>query len=191
MTSFQKYQVAALYVDPKGPYPKLAASWWDEKRDALRYQGKFPVVAHPPCRSWSRLRHFAKAPAYERDLAILAVSQVRKFGGVLEHPSGSALWPYMNLPVGQATDEYGGYSIVVDQNWWGHKARKRTLLYIVGLKRSLLPIMPIDLAEPSYTVSTWSGHRGKQHRPEMPKSERHLTPPSFARWLCELASSVS
>lgn len=41
--------VAALYVDPRGPYPKLVAEWYDAARDARTYEGPLPVVAHPPC----------------------------------------------------------------------------------------------------------------------------------------------
>lgn len=50
--------VAALYVDPRGPYPKmLGVECWDEARDARTYAGPHPVVAHPPCGPWGRLRH--------------------------------------------------------------------------------------------------------------------------------------
>ena len=45
---------AKLYVDPRGPYPKLVADWWDEARDARNYAGPNPVVAHPPCQRWGR-----------------------------------------------------------------------------------------------------------------------------------------
>lgn len=64
--------VAALYVDPLGPYPALRHDpddlWdapllvdcWDATRDARLYNGPHPVIAHPPCKHWGRLRHLAK-----------------------------------------------------------------------------------------------------------------------------------
>jgi hypothetical protein len=75
---------AALYVDPRGPYPKLVADWYDAERDARTYAGPWPVVAHPPCGSRSKLRHLYKRD--DGDCAPRALEQVRAFGGVLEHP---------------------------------------------------------------------------------------------------------
>jgi hypothetical protein len=50
--------VAALYIDPRGPYPKMpVVDCWDETRDADRYAGAAPIVAHPPCGPWGALRH--------------------------------------------------------------------------------------------------------------------------------------
>jgi hypothetical protein len=48
--------VDALYVDPKGIYPRLLGPehCWDEARDARTYAGPGPVVAHPPCQRWGR-----------------------------------------------------------------------------------------------------------------------------------------
>ena len=42
--------IAALYIDPRGPYPKMAeVDCWDETRDARLYDGPHAIVAHPPC----------------------------------------------------------------------------------------------------------------------------------------------
>ncbi len=84
--------VAALYVDPRGPYPKLLGpeTCWDEARDARTYAGPWPVIAHPPCRNWGLLKHLATGD--DSDCAPRAVEQVRAFGGVLEHPARSSLW---------------------------------------------------------------------------------------------------
>lgn len=121
--------VSVLYVDPRGPYPKLVADWWDEKRDARLYAGPNPVVAHPPCGPWGALKHLYKGA--EHDCAPRAVEQVRTFGGVLEHPEGSALWRHCYLPHVGARDSYG-FTVQIDQCDWGHVARKPTWLYVVG-----------------------------------------------------------
>ena len=72
-------RVAALYVDRRGPYwnrPDVDA--WDVERDARKYAGPWPVVAHPPCGPWGALRHLYKGN--EHDCAPRAVEQVRTFG---------------------------------------------------------------------------------------------------------------
>lgn len=47
--------ISALYVDPKGCYAGLeGVDLWDEARDARKYAGPWPVVAHPPCQRWGR-----------------------------------------------------------------------------------------------------------------------------------------
>ena len=127
--------VAALYVEPRGPYPALVADWFDEARDARTYRGPGPVVAHPPCGPWSKLRRFCTLPEEQRLLALLAVEQVRTFGGVLEHPAGSLLWREAGLPVPESmfSDQYGGRSYEVAQGDYGHAAPKLTWLYAVRL----------------------------------------------------------
>jgi hypothetical protein len=46
--------LAALYVLRDGPYNLPGIDLWDEKRDARKYRGPYPVVAHPPCERWGR-----------------------------------------------------------------------------------------------------------------------------------------
>jgi hypothetical protein len=125
--------VAALYIDPRGPYPTMpGVECWDEERDARLYAGPHPVVAHPPCGPWSRLRNFCKHQP--KDCALIAVDQVRRWGGVLEHPQSSTLWLARSLPLpGGFPDEFGGWSVELDQVSWGHRARKTTWLYVAGV----------------------------------------------------------
>ena len=79
---------------PVLPYWSLLGpeNCWDSERDARTYPGGRPVVAHPPCRAWGRLRHLAKPRHDERELAFHALDVVRSEGGVLEHPRASSFW---------------------------------------------------------------------------------------------------
>lgn len=77
--------VAVLFARRRSVYHTMAGcDVYCERRDARNYAGCLPVVAHPPCRAWSRLRAFAKPRPGERDLAFFALEQVRRCGGVLE-----------------------------------------------------------------------------------------------------------
>lgn len=185
--------VAVLYADPaRGPYVPLvgAESVYGVERDARRYYGPGPVVAHPPCGPWGSLASFC----YLQDpgAAPLAVVQVRKLGGVLEHPRGSRLWELMRLPRPDITPPLPlgqrEWALQVDQVDWGHPARKRTWLLFVGLHPSDLPPLPRRRA-PTHVVSSSCdpASRGYSPRPKLWGSETHLTPPAFARWLVECA----
>lgn len=167
--------VAALYVSPRGPYPALPVDFGDAARDATMYNGPSPVVAHPPCAPWSRLKAFAFRD--DPRLAIRAVEQVRAFGGVLEHPEGSALWAHCRIPLPEGLpDEFGGRSYLVDQSDYGHRARKRTWLYAVRLG-------PCPFALPS-------GRRAQTTVERQSSRVRHLTPALFAGMLVEWAGGV-
>lgn len=152
--------------------------------------GGLTVVAHPPCRGWGRLRHIAKPDPGETELALFALDQVRQCGGVLEHPAGSALWKQMELPLEPgSTDRWGGYTLRVNQCWWGHRARKSTWLYIVGCRRRSLPVLPPPVGRFTHTIGT-GGHQSVYNPralPGLPKAEREHSPPAFAAWLVELA----
>lgn len=196
--------ISALYIDPRGPYPKIpGVDCWDEKLDARKYDGPYPVVAHPPCGPWGRLRHLYRGN--EHDCAPRAVEQVRRWGGVLEHPAGSLLWDIhvvrdigrMPKP-GELPDVWGGYTIELDQCEWGHVARKRTWLYLVGVPREALEAPPFPGREPTHWVSGGRGRAGKKAKttPVPPgikvasACQRRRTPPLFAEYLIRLAGSV-
>lgn len=182
--------VAALYVDPRGPYPKLVEHWYDQKRDARTYAGPWPVVAHPPCGPWGALRHLNRYQ--DATLAPIAVGQVRLYGGVLEHPVRSGLWDHMGLPrPGELPDEAGGWTVEVSQCDWGHVARKRTWLYFVGV-HDLGP-MPAP-GKPTHWVSGGRVKRGGRGGGVVPPGikicstqQRGRSPMAFAAWLINCA----
>lgn len=185
--------VAALYVDRLGPYPKLVEHWWDEQRDARTYAGPWPVVAHPPCGPWSSFRHMYRGD--EHDLAPAAVEQVRRWGGVLEHPAGSQLWRRFGLPLPDSgVDAAGGYSIAVDQLWWGHACSKPTWIYCVNVPIwALNKEPPFPHRRPTHDLM---GSRGKNAsadrggKLEASKEIRRRTPVAFAEWLISLAQTA-
>ncbi|HMM52763.1 MAG TPA: hypothetical protein PKD87_14270 [Burkholderiaceae bacterium] len=183
-------QVAVLYARPDSIYKLLdGADVWDMERDARRWPGGAPVVAHPPCRAWGRLRAFAKPREDEKALALHAVESVRRWGGVLEHPAGSTLWTAAGLPRPfEGPDDWGGWTLPVSQFWWGHKAEKRTWLYIVGAAPDELPPIPFRMGYPTHIIG--SSMRRKGERGWMPgttKAEREHTPPALAVWLVAVA----
>ena len=177
-------KVSVLFAMERSVYHQFDCDVWDEQRDARNWPGGNPVVAHPPCRSWGQLSYFSKHPPTEPGLAIWAVLQVIENCGVLEHPFKSKLWRCLDLS-GTAA-----YTIVVDQNWWGHKAQKRTKLLINGCRPRDLPRMPLELGEGSHVVSNDKGQRKTPHKPRRPELSKRLcsaTPPAFAEWLIEVA----
>jgi hypothetical protein len=123
------------------------------------------------------LRHFAKPRSDELELAFFAVDSVRQWGGVLEHPQGSSLWPTAGLPRPGEVDGYGGFTVLFDQGWFGHFAPKPTWLYVVGIPRHHVPLMPVhDL------------RRRTGRTLDMLPADRERTPWLFAEWLIRLAA---
>lgn len=81
----------------------------------------------------------------------------------------------------------GGWTLPVDQHWWGHRASKRTRLYIVGCEPHQIPDMPMVLGGPTHVIGDVGRASLGTKRPEISKAEREATPPEFAAWLVELA----
>lgn len=183
--------VAVLFARADSVYKTMPeCDVYDIDRDARTWPGGCPVVAHPPCRAWGRLSHMANPRPDEKDLARWAVRKVREWGGVLEHPNASRLWVDQQLPAPGEVDEFGGFTLPIFQQWFGHRAQKATLLYVVGVERRDVPQMPMVLGEASHVIAS-STHRQKrghpQFRPEVTRAEREHTPHDLASWLVELA----
>jgi hypothetical protein len=180
---------AVLYARRTSVYKSLRADVYDEDRDARTYHRSAPVVAHPPCTLWCRLRGLARRPESEKALAFHALSVVRRTGGVLEHPAHSQFWKAADLPrSGAGKDEFGGWTLPVDQRWWGHRAQKPTWLYIVGVEPSDLPTIPFVLGKSNvWCVDNAKNLRAHAFIETMGRAEREATPPQFATWLLEVA----
>jgi len=138
--------VAALYVETDGPYFGVPhVDPWDEDRDARGYAGPHPVVAHPPCQRWGRYWHGSTRKPHQFKLGddggcfAAALTAVRRWGGVLEHPADSHAWSWFNLnsPPREggwiAADFEGGWTCCVYQGHYGHFAGKPTWLYAKGI----------------------------------------------------------
>lgn len=187
--------VAALYIDPRGPYPKMAnVECWDEQRDARLYAGPHPVVAHPPCGRWCQLAAVVeKRYGYKRGedggTFESALASVRKWGGVLEHPAWTKAWAKFGLQEPPAF----GWQRCIDGSWvcqvsqvaWGHRAQKKTWLLLCGAD----PPATTDWSSPK-GHGVISGMRNNCGRPLSERvwpAEARKTPPAFAEFLVELA----
>jgi hypothetical protein len=137
--------IAALFVETNGCYFGLpGVDPWDKPRDARSYSGPWPVVAHPPCQRWGRFWHGSTRKPHQFRLGEdggcfgAALTAVRNYGGVLEHPAHSSAWRWFGLKEptqGQGwiqADNFGGWTCYVEQAHYGHFARKGTWLYAVS-----------------------------------------------------------
>lgn len=180
--------VAVLFARADSIYKTLPeCDVFDAERDARTYAGTNPIVAHPPCRAWGAFAMFAKPREDEKALAPWAIEQIRKNGGVLEHPNASKLWPELGLPEPGTVDEFGGWTLPIHQHWFGHRAEKKTRLYIVGCKPRDIPDMPMVLGQATHVIGDVGRASNGTKRPEVSKDEREHTPPQLARWLVDLA----
>jgi hypothetical protein len=140
--------IAALFVAKGGCYFGLPeVDPWDESRDARTYPGALPVVAHPPCERWGRYWHggptakVRKVKGDDGGCFAAALSAVRTWGGVLEHPEASAAWAAFGLiaPPKEggwiSAGDFQGWTCCVEQGHYGHRARKATWLYACGVRQ--------------------------------------------------------
>lgn len=166
--------ITALYIRENSVYKQLTPDHYDITRNSLTWKGGNSIIAHPPCRAWGKLKQFAKPRQNEKQLAIHAIIMARLWGGIVEHPASSQLWKTMNITPGQ-TDQYGGWILSINQSWFGHRAEKRTYLYIVGIQPKQIPTYPLSLNRPELTIEN------------MGKAEREHTPIELAKWLIKTA----
>jgi hypothetical protein len=201
--------IAALFVQKGGVYWNLPdVDPWDEERDARLYAGPWPVVAHPPCQRWGR--YWYGGPSAKTRLVkgddggcfASALASVRRWGGVLEHPEASAAWTTFGLIAPPkdggwvVADWVGGWTCCIEQGHYGHRARKATWLYAVGVE---LPVPRWGAARGKLRLEDGyasAGHRARAkangtHRPapRIAPSERIATPIPFRDLLLSIAAS--
>lgn len=89
--------IAALFVQDGGAYFGMSeVDPWPEARDARRYAGPWPVVAHPPCQRWGKL--WAGQPLWIKRAGELAF----KGGGTDSAPRIGTPEPFRDLLLGMA-----------------------------------------------------------------------------------------
>ncbi len=85
--------IAALFVETNGVYWNLEnVDPWDESRDARKYAGPWPVVAHPPCSAWCQLapmneKRYGHKVGDDGMCFASALESVRRWGGYSGAPS--------------------------------------------------------------------------------------------------------
>ena len=186
--------VAALFVEAGGVYYEAAGvDPWPKARDARKYRGPHPVVAHPPCERWCMPLAKVNETRYGHKVGDdggcfrSALAAVRRYGGVLEHPASTAAWKAFGLtkPIrGRwAPTPCGGWVCQVAQSAYGHRARKRTWLYAITLRRP----PDLDWSEPAPTAVTSWLQKTTTKLPRITKTEACKTPIRFRNLLLSLA----
>ena len=192
-------KAAALFVMRDSIYKTFPGlDCYDEDRDAFTYTGSLPVIAHPPCQLWgamaavnySRWGGEHNRPGNDGGKFAFALKQVRRWGGVLEHPAKTRAWAAHGLTRPEATGWQrclDGWVCEVWQSAYGHRANKATWLYLVG------DPIPARWERPkgSHQVG-FHDQRGKsRNKPTLSKREANATPPEFAQWVVDLVAQHS
>lgn len=190
--------IAALFVQSRGAYfndPRFDP--WDEPRDARKYQGPWPVIAHPPCQRWGRLgfanwRRYGgehNRPGNDGGCFASALASVRKYGGVLEHPAGTMAWPAFCIPrppsIGWGRVSAREWVCEVWQSAYGHRANKATWLFYVS------DYAPFNLNWSRPAGTHWVGFQNRRKKskskPTLSKKEANMTPAPFKELLYRLS----
>lgn len=192
-------KVAALFVESGGCYYGLCnVDPWDIEKDARKYQGPFPIVAHPPCERWGKLSlvNYARyggdhnRPGNDGGCFESALLSLMKYGGVIEHPRSSMAFAHFNI----GKPLFGAWTVSriegcwiteVYQSTYGHRANKATWLLYKGETK------PFDLdwaRTPGTHQVGFADQRGKErNKPTLSKKEARATPERFRDELLKLA----
>lgn len=192
------HHLAALFVDPKGAY----AGWpwvdlWDKKRDARRYAGPLPVVAHPPCHLWGKMAAVNHSrwggehnlPGNDGGCFAAALQAVNTWGGVLEHPAHTYAFATHGLieptSMGWQKTINGGWVCEVWQSAYGHPANKATWLYYYGNNPPIELIW--DRVNGTHQIGGKDSAENRINKPTIKGRAASATPLAFRDALLKLA----
>jgi hypothetical protein len=122
-----------------------------------------------------------------------ALSSVRAWGGVLEHPAYSYAWPRFELRKphrfgGWLPTRCGGWVAHVEQLSYGHPARKATWLYAFGVE---LPELRWGSgSEPKAWVGWMANHGTGEGKARVGKRQAAATPLAFRDALLAMARTA-
>lgn len=200
--------IAALFVETGGAYFGLpGVDPWDEPRDARKYAGPHPIVAHPPCQRWGRFWHGSTAKPHQFKMGDdggcfeSALEAVERFGGVIEHPADSHAWDAFGMFKPERSGGWRaarkGWTCCVYQGHYGHFSGKPTWLYAVGLHLGQLPelrwgkteqrLHPVALERHGYEKARRIGMMAMVGGKDKTRI-RNATPPEFQKLLLDIAS---
>jgi hypothetical protein len=203
--------IAALYVETDGCYFGLAdVDPWDETRDARKYKGPHPIVAHPPCQRWGRFWHGSTRKPHQYRMGddggcfAAALGSLQRCGGVLEQPADSPAWEHFGLG---KPPRSGGWIAAAPDLWtccvyqghYGHIAGKPTWLLVAGVSRDRLPKMrwgkceqrlhPVAVAKHGYEKARRIGMMAMVGGKDKTRI-RNATPVEFRDVLLKIADAV-
>jgi len=195
--SEESKRVAALFVRCDGPYfGRDDVDPWDAERDALKYKGPWPVVAHPPCARWG-YQWFADGsgePGNDGGIFSFALAAVRSHGGVIEHPAASFAFKRFDLGIPRRgswqRNIWGDWITEIDQSAYGHRARKRTWLLAHG-SRAPDPVIWDETPFEAYVCKPRAARKDPGLDVEIIEMrERELTPARMAEELIRIAKEM-
>lgn len=165
---------------------------YDAEKNALTFEKRGPIIAHPPCRLWSQMRGMANWVPAEKWYFPWSIGLVRRYGGIVEHPRSSSGWAKycgQALRFPEQYDNYGGFLLFINQFDFGLPFNKPTGLYIVGANKNDLPPIPLNMDARQYIVlrSTLSHKLGLK---EASKKMRSHTPDGLKFWMYEVCRSI-
>lgn len=97
-----------------------------------------------------------------------ALTSVRNYGGILEHPAGSKAWEFFGLlkpRTGEGwvqADSWGGWTCQIDQKHYGHFAPKPTWLYAVKVERPELEWSVSDRTPPQWMIDRYGETKARK-----------------------------